>query len=47
MIKFCQAAFISWDIKLYDRSNKRPAIVQSSGLNEELGQVHVRLLINI
>jgi magnesium-transporting ATPase (P-type) len=39
MIKFCQAIFISWDHKMYDKSNKRTAIVQSSGLNEELGQI--------
>ncbi len=40
MIKFCQAIFISWDFKMYDKENKRTAIVQSSGLNEELGQIH-------
>jgi magnesium-transporting ATPase (P-type) len=39
MIKFCQASFISWDFKMYDKENKRTAIVQSSGLNEELGQI--------
>lgn len=41
MIKFCQAILISWDFKIYDVSNARPTIVQSSGLNEELGQVKV------
>lgn len=40
MIKFCQAVFISWDSKMYDKENRRTAIVQSSALNEELGQVH-------
>jgi phospholipid-transporting ATPase len=40
MIKFCQAIFISWDVKMYDSQNRRTAIVQSSALNEELGQVH-------
>jgi phospholipid-transporting ATPase len=40
MIKFCQAIFISWDAKMYDKENNRTAIVQSSALNEELGQVH-------
>jgi phospholipid-transporting ATPase len=40
MIKFCQAIFISWDYKMYDKENRRTAIVQSSALNEELGQVH-------
>lgn len=39
MIKFCQAIFISWDHKMFDKLNKRTAIVQSSGLNEELGQI--------
>jgi phospholipid-transporting ATPase len=39
MIKFCQAIFISWDIKMYDEENRRKAIVQSSALNEELGQI--------
>lgn len=39
MIKFCQALFISWDYKMYDKENKRTAIVQSSSLNEELGQI--------
>jgi len=43
MIKFCQAYFISWDYKIYDKNNKRTAIVQSSGLNEELGQVKVNM----
>jgi phospholipid-transporting ATPase len=43
MIKFCQAIFISWDFKLYDSENRRPAIVQSSSLNEELGQVMVKV----
>lgn len=39
MIKFCQAYFITHDFKLYDKLNKRTATVQSSSLNEELGQV--------
>ena len=39
MIKFCQAILISWDYKIYDLNNRRQAIVQSSGLNEELGMV--------
>ncbi len=43
MIKFCQAILISWDIKIYDQINSRSVIVQSSGLNEELGQVNVKL----
>jgi len=44
MIKFCQAILISWDHKIYDKVNMRRAIVQSSGLNEELGQVNVNFL---
>lgn len=41
MIKFCQAFLISWDHKIFDLVNNRCANVQSSGLNEELGQVKV------
>jgi phospholipid-transporting ATPase len=41
MIRFCQAIFISWDYKMFDIENFRSAIVQTSGLNEELGQIHV------
>jgi phospholipid-transporting ATPase len=40
MIKYCQAMLIMWDYKIYDQLNKRNAIVQSSGLNEELGMVN-------
>lgn len=40
MIRFTQAIFIGWDIKIYDKANQRGAVVQSSGLNEELGQIH-------
>ncbi len=42
MIKFCQAILISWDHKIYDLVNNRCSTVQSSGLNEELGQVKVK-----
>ena len=31
--------FISWDVKIYDVVNFTPAKVQTSTLNEELGQV--------
>ena len=44
MIRFCQAILISWDYKIFDTKNYRPAIVQTSGLNEELGQIHVYIL---
>jgi len=39
MVKFSQAAFMTYDIKMYDTSRDMPARVQSSNLNEELGQV--------
>lgn len=41
MVKYVQAIFISWDINLYDKENLIQAKVQSSTLNEELGQVRV------
>lgn len=40
MVKFLQAKFIKWDVKLYDKSQKIPANVQTSTLNEELGQIN-------
>lgn len=40
MIRYFQAYFITNDIHIYDKVNKRGAVVQSSGLNEELGQIH-------
>ena len=39
MIKFFQGIFISWDIDLYNKEKHRGAKVQTSTLNEELGQV--------
>ena len=39
MIKYIQGMFISWDITIYDRETRTPAKVQTSTLNEELGQV--------
>lgn len=39
MIKYIQGMFINWDIYMYDRVNSTPAKVQTSTLNEELGQV--------
>jgi phospholipid-transporting ATPase len=39
MIRYFQAFFIMNDTKLYDVKNHRAANVQTSGLNEELGQV--------
>ena len=39
MIKYCQALFIKWDVELWNHSINKGVQVQSSGLNEELGQV--------
>jgi phospholipid-transporting ATPase len=39
MIKYIQGIFISWDITIYERTTNTPAKVQTSTLNEELGQV--------
>jgi len=39
IIKFFQAMFISWDASIYDESKDMPTKVQSSNLNEELGQI--------
>jgi len=44
MIKYIQGMFISWDIYIYDQNTATPAKVQTSTLNEELGQVKVRVL---
>lgn len=43
MVKYAQGIFISWDIKLYDKESDTPAFVQTSTLNEELGQIQVNL----
>ena len=40
MVKFIQAIFIAWDLDLYFEETDMPAGVQSSNLNEELGQIH-------
>ncbi len=39
MIKFIQGMFINWDICMFDKTTNTPAKVQTSTLNEELGQV--------
>jgi phospholipid-transporting ATPase len=39
IVKFAQALFISWDINIYDTERDMPTRVQSSNLNEELGQI--------
>ena len=39
IVKFAQAIFIGWDINIYDTERDMPTRVQSSNLNEELGQI--------
>ncbi len=39
MVKFIQGIVIFYDQKLYYAPNKMPTTVQSSNLNEELGQI--------
>ena len=39
MVKYIQGIFISWDYHIYDLINKQKPKVQTSTLNEELGQV--------
>ena len=39
MVKFSQAIIITWDESLFDETKDMPAKVQSSNLNEELGQI--------
>lgn len=38
-VKFMQACFIQWDANIYDPILDMPTKVQSSNLNEQLGQV--------
>lgn len=40
VVKFLQAFFITWDWRIYDIDKDMPTKVQSSNLNEELGQVN-------
>jgi phospholipid-transporting ATPase len=40
VVKFLQAFFITWDHRIYDLEKDMPTKVQSSNLNEELGQVN-------
>lgn len=39
MVKYIQALFMEWDAQMVTAQNGISAIVQQSGLNEELGQV--------
>jgi len=45
MVKYFQGMFISWDINLFYKETNTAAYVQTSTLNEELGQVQVLLFI--
>ena len=40
LVKVCQAFYINNDINMYYEANDTPALTRSSGLTEELGQVH-------
>jgi len=40
VVKFCQAWFITQDEEIFDEENNLATKVQSSNLNEELGQIH-------
>lgn len=33
--------FMEWDLELYDESTDQPCVVNTSNLNEELGQVNI------
>lgn len=46
MIKYIQGIFISWDFEIYDQENCVGTKVQTSTLNEELGQVKVIIFFN-
>jgi phospholipid-transporting ATPase len=39
MVKYLQAQFIQWDIKIYHPDTDTPTLVRSMSLNEELGQI--------
>ncbi len=39
VIKYIQGIFMSWDINLVDKESFKYPIIQSSTLNEDLGQV--------
>ena len=39
MIKFVQSWIIGWDIDMFDKNKRYGCRVQSSTLNEELGQI--------
>lgn len=39
IVRFIQALFINWDVKMYCDESDTPAVARTSNLNEELGQV--------
>ncbi|XP_037918794.1 probable phospholipid-transporting ATPase IF isoform X4 [Hermetia illucens] len=41
MNKFLGAFFLEWDVDLYDEKTDQPCIVNTSDLNEELGQINI------
>lgn len=41
MHKFVGAFFLEWDPNLYDKETNQPCIVNTSDLNEELGQINI------
>lgn len=41
MQKFICAFFLEWDVHLYDAETNQPCIVNTSDLNEELGQINI------
>lgn len=41
MHKFVGAFFLEWDPHLYDEETNQPCIVNTSDLNEELGQINI------
>lgn len=45
LIKFIQAQFIAWDVNLFCPKTMNPSFVQTSTLNDELGQIEVKKII--
>lgn len=41
MHKFLGSFFLEWDVELFDEELNQPCIVNTSDLNEELGQVNI------
>lgn len=39
IVRVFQALFMTWDVEIYDTQKDLPCRVQSSNLNDELGQV--------